>query len=118
MFKNDRNYYAGTNEVYRYGKEAVAKAAHALEVNKNGYMSIPTDAGKYWTIGTSEGKYGEFAKINGVIFSVNRGGFAYAKVGTEKGDAFVAAINSLIAKMNEMNEERLAAMMSDDDDED
>lgn len=118
MFKNDRNYYAGTNEVHRYGSKAREKAARALIANENGYLSIPTDGGKYWTIGTSNGKYGEFANMCGTIFSVNRGGFAYAKAGTEKGEKFIEAVNNLIAKMNEMNEERLAAMMSDDEDED
>jgi len=107
--------YAGTNEIYRYGKEAVKRAENWLTPNERGYYSIPVNGGKFWEIGTSVGKYGEFCKINGTIFSVNGGGFAYAKKGTEKGDAFVAAINSMIAKMNEMNQARLDALKSDEE---
>lgn len=113
MFKDNRYINAGENEIYRYGREAVEKASRALEANKAGFYSIPTDAGKFWTIGTSNGKFGEFAKIDGTIFSVNKGGFAYAKAGTEKGDAFVKAIENMIAKMNELNEARFAESEED-----
>lgn len=116
MFKNNAYVNAGTNEIHRYGKEAVERASRSLTANEKGYYSIATDGGKFWTIGTSEGKYGEYAKINGTCFSVNRAGNAWAKAGTEKGEAFVKAIESMIEKMNEMNAERIAALMSEDED--
>jgi hypothetical protein len=116
MFKNNEYFNAGRNEIHRYGKEARERAERSLTANEKGFYSIATDGGKFWTIGTSDGKYGEYANINGTFFSVNRGGFAWAKAGTEKGEAFVKAIESMIAKMNEMNEERIAALMSDDED--
>ena len=87
MYKDFRYINAGENEIYRYGKKAVEKASAFLE-ERNGYYSFPVDGGKYWTIGTSNGKYGEFMKFGDVIFSVNKGGFAYAKAGTEKGEKF------------------------------
>jgi hypothetical protein len=106
MYKDFRYINAGENEIYRYGKEAVRRASAALEANEAGFYSIPVDGGKYWTIGTSNGKYGEFAKMNDTIFSVNKGGFAYAKAGTDKGEAFVDAIESMIAEMKRINSER------------
>ena len=115
MMKAGEIYRAGTNEIHRYGKEAVTRATKALTANDKGYYSIATDGGKFWTIGTSEGKFGEFCKMDGVIFSVNKGGFAWAKAGTEKGDAFVKAIEGMISKMNEMNQERINALMSEED---
>lgn len=108
MFKDNRYINAGTNEIYRYGHKAVEMVEASLKANENGYYSIATDAGKYWTIGTSEGKYGEFAKINDTIFSVNKGGYMYAKAGTEKGQKFVEALKDMICKMNELNAERIA----------
>lgn len=117
MRKEGAAYYAGTNEIHRYGNKAVEKASIALTANDKGYYSIPADGGKYWTIGTSEGKFGEFAKINGICFSVNKGGFLYAKAGTEKGEAFVKMVESMISKMNEMNQERIDALMGDDEEE-
>lgn len=108
MFKDERYINAGTNEIYRYGHKAIEKASASLTPNNKGYYSIATDGGKYWTIGTSDGKYGEYAKMNGVCFSVNRAGFAYAKAGTEKADAFVAAIKGMIEKMNETNQSRFS----------
>lgn len=105
MYKDYRYINAGTNEYYRWGKKARERAALALEPNENGYYSIPTDGGKYWTFGTSEGKYGEYAKVCGTCFSVNKGGFMYAKAGTEKGDKFVEAIKSLIETMDAKSKE-------------
>ncbi len=116
MMKQGEFYSAGRNEIHRYGKESRERVAKSLEANEKGFYSIATDGGKFWTIGTSEGKFGEFAKIDGICFSVNRGGFAWAKAGTEKGDAFVKAIEGMIAKMNEMNAERIAALDSEDED--
>lgn len=115
MYKDERYINAGTNEFYRYGRKAVEKISAALTPNENGYYSIPADGGKYWTIGTSEGKYGEYAKFNGVFLSVNRGGFVYAKEGTDKAKAFLAMVNGLIAAMKARNEAR--ATEENDDEE-
>lgn len=76
------------------------------------------DCGKYWTLGTSDGKYGEFIKWHDVFFSVNKGGFAYAKAGTEKGDKFIEMVNDMIAKMDELNQERLMELEAKAEEED
>ena len=114
MYKDERYINAGTNEIYRYGHKAVEKASAALEANENGFYSIPIDGGKYWTLGTSNGKYGEFAKIGNTIFSVNRAGMMWAKEGTEKGQLFVEAIKGMIAEMNRMNNERIETIDDED----
>lgn len=101
MFKDGRYINAGTNEFYRCGKKAIAKAEAALEPNKNGIYTIPADGGRYWTFGTSNGKYGEFAKIGETFFSVNSFGNLWAKAGTEKGEKFVAGIKAMIKAMEE-----------------
>lgn len=113
MYKDYRYINAGENEIYRYGHKAVEKVQACLTPN-NGYYSIPADGGKYWTIGTSEGKFGEFAKIGETCFSVNKGGFVYAKEGTEKGEAFVKALNAMINKMHELN---MARFKEDEEEE-
>lgn len=117
MYKDHRYINAGTNEFYRYGKKAVSKASIALTPNENGYYSIPADGGKYWTFGTSEGKFGEYAKIGDTFFSVNRGGFIYAKAGTEKGDAFVKGITAFIEAMKKADHDRIAALIDDDEED-
>lgn len=117
MFKDRRYINAGTNEIYRYGKKAQAKVTAAMEPNANGYLSIATDGDKYWTLGTSDGKFGEFCKINGTIFSVNKGGFAYAKAGTEKGEAFKKALEAMLNEMIELNAARIEAAEAEDEDE-
>lgn len=101
MFKDNRYINAGTNEFYRWGKKARERVAIALTPNEKGYYSIPADGGKYWTFGTSEGKYGEFARYKDTCFSVNRGGFLWAKEGTEKAEKFVEMINELVETMEE-----------------
>lgn len=106
MYKDYRYINAGENEIYRYGHKAVEKVEAFLEANEKGYYSFPVDGGKYWSIGTSTGKFGEFARIGDVCFSVNKGGFMYAKSGTEKGEAFVKALNQLIEEMNRLNAAR------------
>lgn len=106
MYKDFRYINAGENEIYRYGHKAVERVEAFLEPNENGYYSFPVDGLKYWTIGTSNGKYGEFMKYNDTIFSVNKAGFAYAKVGTDKAVKFVEFLNSLIAEMKRLNHER------------
>lgn len=113
MYKDGRYINAGTNEFYRYGHKAQEMVKAALTPNKAGYYSIPTDTDKYWTIGTSDGKYGEFASINGTIFSVNSRGNAYAKAGTEKGEKFVEAITAFLNAMIETNKARAAAEEED-----
>lgn len=114
MFKDNRNIYAGTTEIYRFGHKAVEKAEKALEPNEKGFYSIPVDGGKYWSIGTSESRYGEFAMIGGTFFSVNEAGYMWAKAGTEKGEAFVKAIKGMIEYMNRMNNKRIEALEEKD----
>ena len=109
MYKDFRYINAGENEFYRWGKEAVRRAEAALTPNENGFYSIPADGGKYWTFGTSKGKYGEFAKIGETIFSVNKGGFLYAKAGTEKGEKFVEGAQALIQAMKDRHQESIDA---------
>lgn len=99
MYKDYRYINAGTNEIYRWGKKAQEKARKCMTANKAGYISIPVDGDKYWTLGTSTGKYGEFCKINGVCFSVNRAGYAYAKADTDKGEALIAGIKAMLTEM-------------------
>lgn len=107
MFNGVRNVYAGTVEIYRYGKKAVERAEACLEANEKGFISIPVDGGKYWAIGTSEGKYGEYMKAGDTFISVNRGGYAWAKEGTEKAAKLVEFINAMIRQMNQINNDRL-----------
>lgn len=108
MFKDYRYINAGENEIYRYGHKAVEKVQACLEPNENGYYSIAVDGGKYWSLGTSEGKFGEFMRYGENFFSVNKAGFAYAKVGTDKAEKFVAFLNSMIEEMNRLNMERVS----------
>lgn len=103
MFKNNRYINAGENEIYRYGHKAVERVESYLVPNDKGYYSFPVDGGKYWSIGTSNGKYGEFAKFGENFFSVNRGGFMYAKEGTEKAENFVKTLNMIINEMKRLN---------------
>lgn len=114
MFKDKRYINAGENEIYRYGRKAQERAAIALEPNDKGFYSIPVDGGKYWTIGTSNGKYGEFCKMGNTIFSVNKGGFAWAMAGTPKAEAFIEAVNNMIAKMQETMDSRFEEEDEDD----
>lgn len=99
MYKDYRYINAGENEFYRWGKKAIEKIERHLIPNENGFYSIPADGGKYWTLGTSQGKYGEFAKYKETFFSVNAGGNVWAKAGTDKANAFVDMLNDLINKM-------------------
>lgn len=117
MYKDYRYINAGQNEIYRYGHKAVEKVQACLTPNDQGWLSIPVDGGKYWTIGTSEGKYGEFAKVKDTIFSVNSAGYMYAKVGSSKGEKFVEAIKFMIAEMNRMNQERLDVLKDGEEEE-
>ena len=110
MYKDFRYVNAGTNEVYRYGRKARAKVAEHLEPNEKGFYSIPADGGSYWTIGTSDGKYGEYAKFGETFLSVNKGGYVWAKVGTDKAEAFLAMVDSLLKKMEELDADRVAAL--------
>ena len=119
MYKyEDRRFYsAGENAFHRWGKKAQARAESFLQPNKNGWYSFPVDGDQYWTIGTSKGKYGEFAKINGTIFSVNSAGCMYAKAGTEKGELFVKAIRSLIEQMKKEIEARAIHYENEEEDD-
>lgn len=99
MYKDGRYINAGTNEFYRWGHRAQEKLSASLIANDAGYYSVQADGGKYWTLGTSQGKHGTYIKFEGTFLSVNSGGFVYAKARTEKGEVFVKMINSLINTM-------------------
>ena len=105
MYKDGRYINAGEVEFYRWGHKAIDKVKAYLEPNENGFYSIPADGGKYWTFGTSVGKYGEFAKYKDTFLSVNKDGYIYAKEGTEKADAFRDMLNGLIESMKEHHAE-------------
>lgn len=116
MYKDYRYINAGQNEFYRWGHKAQELVKSYLEPNENGFYSIPADGGKYYTIGTSDGKYGEFAKFNGTFLSVNSAGYVWAKVGTEKADAFVAMVNKMLSNMIDKNNERAEMAESEEED--
>lgn len=96
--------YAGQNEFYKWGHKAQEAVSKALTPNEQGFYRIPTCT-KYFAFGTSEGKYGEFAKWHDTFFSVNKAGYLWAKVGTPKAEAFVEMINDLINSMTKMHNE-------------
>lgn len=98
MYKDGRYYNAGENILHRWGKKAQAKLLACKEA-ENGFYTIPADGGNYWTLGTSNGKFGEFAKWGQTFFSVNSIGNIWAKAGTEKGEAFLRMIDGLVASM-------------------
>jgi len=108
MYKDFRYINAGENEFYRWGRKAQEKLTAFLTPNENGFYSMPADGRKYYTIGTSNGKFGEFARYGEKFLSVNKAGFVWAKVGTEKADVFVAMVNGMLdamrRKMAEGNE--------------
>ena len=106
MYKDYRYINAGENEIYRYGRKAQERVQQYLQPNDKGFYSIPADGGKYWTIGTSQGKYGEFAKIGDKFLSVNKAGFVWAKVGTDKEAVFIEMVNKLLQSMIDTNNSR------------
>lgn len=105
MYKDYRYINAGQNEFYRWGHKAVDLIKSYMQPNENGFYSIPADGGKYYTFGTSEGKYGEFAKHGNTFFSVNKGGYIWAKVGTEKADAFIQMLTEMVEAMEAKHRE-------------
>ena len=111
MYKDYRYINAGENEFYRWGKKAQAKVEAYLIPNEDGFLSMPADGGKYFTIGTSKGKYGEFAKFDDVCLSVNSIGRVWAKIGTPKADTFIKMINQLL---NDMKLKAAEHLESDD----
>lgn len=100
MFKDNRYINAGTNEFYRWGRKAIEKIQAGLVPNEKGFYSIPADGGSYYTFGTSEGRYGEFAKYKDTFLSVNKGGYIWVKEGSEKHAAYVEMLNGMIEAMN------------------
>ena len=115
MYKDYRYINAGTNEIYRWGGKMQDKVINHLTPNEKGYYSIPVDGGKYWTIGTSEGKYGEFCKFGDTFFSVNKGGYAYAKVGSDKEEPFKNMLKNMLKQAYELlgcDEERIAELLN------
>lgn len=94
---------AGENYYYKWGREAREYLEARKTPNEAGYLSMPIET-KFYCIGTSEGKFGEFCKSNsGVIFSVNKGGFAYAKADGAKAEAFIAFIDEFLNAMKNEN---------------
>lgn len=118
MYKDYRYINAGENEIHRYGKKAQARIKAYLEPNENGFYSIPCDGGKYWTIGTSTGKYGEFARVGDDFISVNSVGFAYAKVGSKKEEVFFKLVNACLDSMIKANEERCRHLEDEEEEQD
>lgn len=114
MYKDYRYISAGENEFYRWGHKAIERVEAYMVPNEAGYYSIPADGGKYWTFGTSTGKYGEFARIGETIFSVNKGGFLYAKAGTDKAEKFVEGLKAMIQAMKDRHAEALATEEEED----
>lgn len=110
MYKDYRYINAGQNEFYRYGKKAQEYVKASMQPNEQGFYSIAADGGKYWTIGTSEGKFGEFAKFQNTFFSVNKAGYVWAKAGTEKGEMFVKMLERMLADMIKTNDARFAGI--------
>lgn len=104
--EDGRYYNAGENFIHRYGKKAQQKVMDHMTPNDQGFYSIPADGGKYWTIGTSEGKFGEFAKFGDNFLSVNKLGNVWAKVGTPKEEIFLAMVNHLLEDMKKTNSAR------------
>lgn len=98
MYKDFRFINAGENEFYRWGRKA-QELVKSFLIERNGYLSMPADGGKYYTIGTSKGKYGEFAKIGDEFLSVNQAGYVWAKVGTPKEETFRKLVNTLLQNM-------------------
>ncbi len=105
----DRIMEAGDNAFY-CGEEKVVKYLERHLTERDGYISVPVDGAYGYAIGSSEGKYGEYARIGGTCFSVNKGGYVFAKAGTEKGDKLVAALKGLIAAMRRQNGEDVEAV--------
>ncbi len=95
-----RPQWAGRIYFGRWGRKAQEKIKKGLEVNENGYMSLPIQGGKHYQIGVSEGKYGLYAKYDNTFFSVNSGGYIYAKKGTPKGDVYEKMLNHVLYDMN------------------
>lgn len=114
MYKDYRYINAGENEIYRFGKKA-RERVQACMVSENGYLSIPADGGKYWTIGTSEGKFGEFAKYHDTFFSVNKGGYVYAKEGTDKAVKLLEFMQGMINEMTKLDEARFNSSSDDEE---
>ena len=110
MYKCHSYINAGTNEFYRFGRKAQEKLAFYLNANENGFISVPADGGDYWTFGTSDGKFGEFAKYKDTFFSVNKMGRIWAKEGTEKAEKLVEEVRGLYAG-GDLADEDMDAMM-------
>lgn len=115
MIKGSTVYKAGENEVYRWGRKAQERARAFLTPNEQGFYSIPCDGGKYWTIGTSKGRYGEFCKVGNEFLSVNSRGNAWAKVGTAKEEVFKQLVNGMLATMQETMQNRFEDLDDCDD---
>lgn len=98
MYKDYRYINAGENEIYRWGTKAQYLVANSLKPNERGFYSLKCDGGKYWTIGTSSGKYGEFAKYKSTYFKVSSG-YIYIHESNQKLSAFLEMINEMLSDM-------------------
>lgn len=115
MYKDFRYINAGENEIYRYGRKAQEEIASFLEPNEKGFYSVPANGGKTWTFRTSTGKYGEYAKYGDKFLPVNKGGYIWAKVGSEKAEVFIAMVQGMLSEMKRINEERIAYKFEGED---
>ncbi|MCD8371815.1 MAG: hypothetical protein LUD27_00745 [Clostridia bacterium] len=105
--------FAGTNEFYCYGKNARERIARYLTPDEDGYYRMPVDGGKYYSVGTSTGMYGEYAKWNGTCFSVNSDGILYVKAETEKAKIFTLMLRHYINEMEIVDRKRLANLLDE-----
>ena len=103
MYKSYRYINAGTNEYYRWGQKAQDRLLANLIPNEKGFLTLQCDGGKYWTFGTSEGKYGLFAKYKNTFFSVKEFGIYGEMIvvhkDSPKAAAFIQMINDLVNEM-------------------
>ncbi len=107
MYKDYRYINAGTFEFYRWGGKARERAAASLTPNDQGFYSIECDGGNYWTIGTSEGKYGEYAKYKDTYFSVKECGYYSSRIYVHKDSPKLAAFIEMVKDMIKAMEEKM-----------
>lgn len=105
MYKDFRYINAGENEIYRWGRKAQYLVSYSLKPNERGFYSIECDGGKYWTIGTSMGKYGEFAKYKDTYFKVTKCSpykdKIYIHESSKKLPVFLEMINEMLSDMQQ-----------------
>lgn len=100
MYKNYQYVNAGENYFGRYGHEAQERLERHLTADSRGWYCLPCDAGKWWTIGTSTGKYGEFARYRDTYFSV-KDGCIFVKQGSSKEAKYLEFVKGLLQAMKD-----------------